>query len=68
VFALAIHFHPSLIFTGKAGAYPQTLDSGGNSLAYYDNAIITALKSFIAQVDNDHIQSFETVITTLDLL
>ena len=63
-------FQPSLIFVGKAGAYPSeqpfrcsTLGSapalpanirqgwkgllGTNTLAYYENLYITAVKSFI---------------------
>jgi hypothetical protein len=69
VFASASHFHPSLVFVGKAGGYQSgppyraqlkclapslapiyyirvEVDDMANTLAYYDTAKITPVKSF----------------------
>ncbi len=69
MFATVRHFHPSLIFAGKTGAYqseaPYAIPSicrlpamtlnirlgwkwltVANTLAFYDTAIITSVKSF----------------------
>jgi hypothetical protein len=43
VFVPGKPFQPSLMFAGKAGAYPI------EALAYYENLLSTAVKSFIVQ-------------------
>ncbi len=45
MFANAIHYHPRLIFGGKARSLPLEQ----NPVAYYDMATIIALKSFVVQ-------------------
>jgi hypothetical protein len=76
VFAYAIHFHPSLIFARKAGAYQRlhshgrllslpenigTVNGISNTLAYCDTATKTAIKTWIVQAPG-------AVFTTLIIL
>ncbi len=50
VFATSIHFHPSLIFVGKAiRAYHLSGVPQGPPLVYYDMATIMTVKSYTEQ-------------------
>jgi hypothetical protein len=70
LFAMATHFHPSVIFAGlnptrvepPAGfqllVFTANIMAVANTLAYYDSATITAVKSFKVEVPGDQNDNF----------
>jgi hypothetical protein len=65
VFATFSHFLPSLILTVEARSLPlerSSILARRNTLAYYDTAIVTAVKSFIVQAPGGNVTKVFTVV------